>query len=269
MAYDVKMKVFYDGRAVYQISRNPIIGVKGRKLKEKRIEGVYEGEKEQDNAERSMRRIKEQIYNAVHNNKWEFFMTVTFNAQKIDRYNWDEIRKRHSEMLKNLKKRKCPNLQYIFVPELHKDGAVHFHALLMGVEGLTLRNSGKKDKYKRVIYNIDEFNLGFNTLTRIADPSKAGTYITKYITKELVTGLTGKRYWLSRGLNELQVSKILVGEIHEKEKLIEDLVNDDNFAGYHFKKIETDEFSNTYTYIVTHPGADGQSNLHKNFAPRG
>lgn len=268
MAYDVKIKSYYDGRAVYQIARNPIRGIKGRKIKEKRIQVDSEGENEQNNIDRSMRRIKEQIYNAVHNNPWEFFMTVTFNGEKVDRYNWEEIRKKHAKMLNNLKQRKCPNLQYIFVPELHKDGAIHFHALVMGLDGLTLLNSGKKDKYKRVIYNVSEFNLGFNTLTRIADPSKAGTYITKYITKDMYTGLKGKRYWISRGLNELNVTKVLVGLSLDKEKLVEDLLNDDSFAGYHSKKIETDEYSNSFTYIVTHPGANGHENRVKNFASR-
>jgi hypothetical protein len=207
-----------------------------------------------DNMMRSLRRAKQGAYDIVHNNTWDYFVTITFNGQVVDRYNYESVAKKLSQTLKNIKKRQAKQLQYIFVPECHKDGAIHFHGLINGVEGLEIYDSGKKDSTRRKIYKSDEFEkLGFTDLSEIRDSSKAGTYILKYMTKSMGFQLEGKKYWASRGLNELEVHHIMIGNIEQKKELIEDLFASGTVVSHLRRDIETDEFANSYTYIVTQP----------------
>lgn len=161
----------------------------------------------------SLQRTKTQIIDLAKNNKWDLFITVTFDKEKVDRYNYDTVAKRFSKLLNNIKYRKCPNLKYILVPELHKNGAVHFHGLLSGSDLLKLVDSGLKTDKGQNIYNITDFNLGFTTATTITDTKKASYYISKYITKELVAvSFNKKRFWRSRGLKLPKTSVKLYNE---------------------------------------------------------
>jgi hypothetical protein len=241
------------------ISSNPIVGfsaVHKSKKSNKDIDFTdcipdYPNvEKEIDNERRSRTRTKQAIYDIAFNNAWEYFITVTFDSSKVDRYNYDEVRKKYIIMLSNLKQRKYPNLQYIFVPELHKDGAVHFHGLLCNADELELIDSGKKDRRNRKIFNAPDFKLGFNTLTKICDPAKAATYLSKYITKE-THALQGKKYWNSTGLNQLQVDKYFIGDDEIKKELKTQLIESADFAGLHTSKIETSSYCNAFEYILT------------------
>lgn len=259
--YNVKIKSFYDGRKVYQFSTFPITGKKGGSGKKIEGEPLRTGKVEL--LERAHRRTKQEIYDIAFNNPWEYFVTVTFDGQKVDRYNYQEVSKKYSQMLKNLKKRKCPNLEYIFVPELHKDDAIHFHGLIKGADGLPMKNSGKRDGAGRTIFNSDEFKLGFNTLTRIGDPAKAATYISKYISKDICYLLPGKHYWHSRGLQKVEEKKMLYIDADKKQELINDLFESDNLAGYYHTSVETSSYKNDFTYMITHPGADGKATRKK------
>ena len=251
MAYDLRVKTYYDGRVAYMISENPIVGVKTEKE-------LGDGEKSklsyEDDMMRSLRRSKQAAYDIVHNNKWDYFVTITFNGQVVDRYNYESVAKKLSKTLNNIKSRKAVNLQYVLVPELHDDGAIHFHGLINGVDGLEIYDSGKKDKDRRKIYKSDEFEkLGFTDLSEIRDSSKAGTYILKYMTKTMGCFLQGKKFWSSRGLNKLQVHKLMIGSSEQKKEFIEDLLASGAVVSHHKRKIETEEFSNNYEYIVTQP----------------
>jgi len=248
------MKTYHDGRVAYMISENPIVGVSTEKV-------LGDGEKSSismiDDMMRSLRRAKQGAYDIVHNNKWDYFVTITFNSQVVDRHNYEAVAKKLSQTLNNIKKRKAPNLQYIVVPECHKDGAIHFHGLINGVEGLEIYDSGKKDQDRRKIYKSDEFEkLGFTDLSEIRDSSKAGTYILKYMTKSMGFQLEGKKYWASRGLNKLVIHKIMIGSSEQKKELIEDLLASGTVVSHHKREIDTDEFSNSYTYIVTQPACE-------------
>lgn len=260
--YNIKIKTYYDGRKVFILSEKPIVATerplkkKGR-VAEKEIDFtdcIPDDEilqnRQLDNERRSVTRTKQAIFDVAHNNPWEYFLTVTFDSAKVDRYNYEEVRKKYIKLLSNLKQRKCPNMEYIFVPEQHKDGAIHFHGLIHSADGLTLVDSGKRDRKNRVIYNAPDFSLGFNTITKIGDPSKAGTYISKYITKD-TNELTGKKYWISKGLNQVEIEKMLVSD-EMKNELEQQLINNVDFAGIRISKIETSSYSNTFTYIVTH-----------------
>lgn len=161
----------------------------------------------------SMRRTKSKVYNYAKCNNWDYFVTFTFSKEKIDRYDYDQCVTKLSQWLKNLRKR-SPGLSYLVVPEQHKDGAWHFHGLFAGLEESEIVWSGKyvirkesgngRTKFRmtdRKIYRIGRYRLGFMTATEIQDKQKVVSYITKYITKDMMRDLSGKkRYWCSRNL---------------------------------------------------------------------
>lgn len=152
----------------------------------------------------SYKRCRNTIYKLACNNKpWDYFVTFTFNSEKVDRYKFSEVSKKLSKWIDNIKQKYgCKNIGYIVVPELHKDGAWHFHGLFKNCDGMNFVDSGKKDKAGRTIYNISKYKFGFTTATKLTDVDKATSYILKYISKDLFGDeLKGKkRYWRSKNL---------------------------------------------------------------------
>ena len=69
----------------------------------------------------SLKRTKNTIYNIARSHEWKWFVTFTFNREKTDASDFDGVMKKMSVNLRNTKQRKCPNLKYIVVPELHAD----------------------------------------------------------------------------------------------------------------------------------------------------
>ncbi len=123
------------------------------------------------------------------------FVTLTLDESKIDRYDYSEIVKNLNTWLDNRVRRN--GLKYLVIPELHKDGAVHFHGLFNDV--LDRRFSGVVQKGKRV-FNLPDWTLGFTNCMRITgnDATKKVTeYVLKYITK--TADKVGGRYYLHGG----------------------------------------------------------------------
>lgn len=165
----------------------------------------------------SLTRTKQKIYEYAFANDWTngLFFTITFNPELVDSFNYDECYKRVYQFLKNVK-RQNPEFKYIFVPELHKSGRIHFHGIGTNCDKLELKDSGKTKKGKK-IYNISSrtFKYGFTTVSKIEDTEKVSNYITKYITKELISATKGKhRYLYSKNLEVPTVENVMV---HDKE----------------------------------------------------
>lgn len=174
----------------------------------------------------SLKRSKQKIYDIARANEWEYFITLTFDPIKVDRYDYDDCTKKLIKWLSNTKQRLNPDFRYLIVPERHKDGAFHFHGLISACEGLKITPSGRYDKKGSAIYNIGSYGLGFTTATKVQNNAAVTKYITKYTTKELVQHLKGKRkYWASRNCDNPIVEDFLLdrstqGLLHEE--LIED-----------------------------------------------
>ena len=103
--------------------------------------------------------------------------------------------------LDNLVRRK--GFKYVLVPELHKDGAIHFHGFVNS-ESLSLSDSGYFAKDKN-IYNVLSFPFGFSTLIKIGsnfnERAKVSNYIRKYITKDIKSSIGGRFYLHGGKLN--------------------------------------------------------------------
>ena len=182
---------------------------------------LYEVMKEYSHKE-SMKRAKAKVFDYAMSNSWDYFVTLTFNKEKVDRYDYDSCVKAMKSFLKYARRRN-PDFKYILVPELHEDGAFHFHGLFADCPNLPMTDSGHKDKKRRTVYNIDGYKYGFTTVTKVTDSKAAGNYMTKYITKALCAVSKGrKRYWKSRNLNEPRVETICI-QFPDKEVALDTL----------------------------------------------
>lgn len=151
----------------------------------------------------SVNRTRQSIYSICRSNTWEYFVTLTFNPDKIDSTDYDTVVKSLSKYLEYIKSKYSPELKYILVPELHADGKkFHFHGLFSNIGNLKLLDSGIV-KNGSVIYNIDSYKKGFSTVSIVRDSLRASGYLLKYITKDLCSVTKNrKRYWCSKNLNK-------------------------------------------------------------------
>lgn len=145
---------------------------------------------------RSLRRTKQSIYKISRANDWHFFATFTLKDESY-RYDFLLSTKKLRTWLNNFKKRFCADLQYIVVPEFHKDGAIHFHALLQSATLFTLLKTRWCDKNK---FYLPLYKLGISELEKVKDRYRVSNYICKYITKELQSYSGKQRYFRSQGL---------------------------------------------------------------------
>lgn len=161
----------------------------------------------------SVNRTKQSIYEITRSNTWDWFVTLTFDRNKIDSSDYDLLLKKTRKWLNHVKNRKCPDMKYIIVPELHSDGIhYHFHGLFANCDGLEMEYSGVKQNGKKV-YNILDFKYGFSTATKVQDTKKVSSYISKYITKDLENHIKGKRrYIASNNCKKAQIVDYLMTE---------------------------------------------------------
>lgn len=150
-------------------------------------------------ADSNLCRARSTVRNLILCNPFDYFCTFTFNAEKIDRYNFKACQKRITELFKNYKARYAPNFRYLIIPEFHKDGAVHFHGMVSGIADgdLTVPEQiWKRDKktdtlilvpntQKYVDWQYYSKKLGFFSCSAVRNHEACASYVTKYITKDL------------------------------------------------------------------------------------
>lgn len=181
------------------------------------------GFKSEESKRVSMSRTKSQIYHIARSNIWEWFVTLTLDKNKIDRYDFDLISKKVRKWFDNLRQRKAPGLYYLIVPERHKNGAWHFHALIGGCAGLSFVESGRLDKEGNTIYNFENWKFGFSTASKVRDTSRVSSYIAKYITKTLCDVTRGlQRYWASKNCKRAVIEEyfLTAEELDEYKKYL-------------------------------------------------
>ncbi len=147
---------------------------------------------------RSMRRARTKVRDLALSNSFKWFVTLTLDQTKVDRYDVKEVTKKLNRWLSNQVTRQ--GLKYILVPEHHKDGAIHFHGFFSG--GLDAVDSGLTDRGGHSIYNLPQWKLGFTTAIELyGDYSQAVGYVCKYIGKA-GTDKVGGRWYYSGGALE-------------------------------------------------------------------
>ena len=161
----------------------------------------------------SLTRSIHKVYDLARNNVWEWFFTFTLNDNAVnDKFDYEDCSKKVCKWFNNIRLRICPNIKYLIIPEKHKTGAWHFHALVSNcdeLEFIVAKNNQEfvKDEFGNIktnkkgqpirnkhfgddlrvsypdgnyIYNIANYNIdryGFSTATKIIDTKKATSYI--------------------------------------------------------------------------------------------
>ena len=119
----------YPSVAVLQVANDDIFRDAGYEARTRLYSVASKGNA--DNPERSMQssrsRAKATVRDIALCNHFAYFFTGTLSKDEIDRYDAALVGKRVQTFLKNASYRK--GFQYVLVPELHKDGAIHFHGL--------------------------------------------------------------------------------------------------------------------------------------------
>lgn len=178
------------------------------------------GEGKTDAAEcvaRSKRRARAAVQDIALSNEFRYFVTLTLDKSKVNRYDAKEVTAKLNNWLDNNVRRR--GLKYVLVPELHKDGAIHYHGFfndaLPVVDSGTLDTGRAKPRKPRseaqrarlladgahVVYNLPNWSLGFSTAIELyGDYRKAVNYVLKYITK--ATDKVGGRWYYSGGALE-------------------------------------------------------------------
>lgn len=147
---------------------------------------------EGDDMARSMRRARAQLRRLALANQFEYFVTLTLDPERIDRYDGAAVTKALSRWCDNMVRRH--GLRYILVPERHKDGAFHFHGFFAG-DGLQAVDSGVEWD-GRAVYNLPQWTLGFTTAQRLyGEYSAAVGYCCKYIGKQEGERPLGRWYY--------------------------------------------------------------------------
>ncbi len=192
----------------------------GEEHENKRITGqITEPERKQQLTEQAFR-IKRKVKYYLQANQFTLFWTLTFNDQKVNAKNYVYSRKRLQAWLK-YQREKFGKFAYLFIPELHPEsGRIHFHGVTGGLDPpLTVARypkSGRRIVKNGVqIFNANNWQNGFSTVSAIQDKNKAASYIAKYVTKELMllpTAYHQPRYFVSRGLKRPTVSYRKISE---------------------------------------------------------
>lgn len=146
----------------------------------------------------SLNRTKILVRDIVLCNDFDLFCTFTFDPSKVNRYNYGQCYGKISRWLHH-QKDKAPDLKYLVVPEQHKDGAWHFHALIANYNG-SLRDSKHRSGSGRRVYNITSYRSGFSTAVEIDNREAVASYVTKYITKDFIKTFNKRRFFCSRNL---------------------------------------------------------------------
>ena len=149
-----------------------------------------------DRTNEMIRIHRDRVRDIVLMNDFTHFLTITINPEKFDSFDIDIVRKKLSKWLHHQTERK--GLKYVLIPEYHKSGRIHAHALVNDV--FKFVDSGKRTKSGKVIYNCPEWRNGFTTAIPLDNQKmRVANYVVKYITKGS-DKIFGKFFWSSKNI---------------------------------------------------------------------
>lgn len=153
----------------------------------------------------NLRRAVNSAFDIAAMNPFTHFLTVTINPKNdlgLDRTDSEEVGKRVKKWLDN-RVQMWPGFLYLLLPELHKKGGIHCHALVAGLPSLvdsgtvicpgfnkpvaraTARKHGHDPDTLKTVYNVPSWTLGHSTAIALyGDSTNVAKYVTKYITKD-------------------------------------------------------------------------------------
>lgn len=233
--YTCREKFYPDGSCEILICDHPIFSERGWEH-EKNYSVVRRSrctdEASPEAVARSARRASAKVRDLALCNDFQTFVTLTLDASQIDRYDRAVIVKKMSTWCDNHVRR--DGLRYVLVPELHKDGALHFHGFFGWADALmrqrwcqpsgTISVPGRKGPVRirsdaherkllaeggRPVWNLPKWTLGFTTAIDIyGDYHQAVTYVCKYIRKQQDAGKICGRWYYHGGCDGHPVIKL-------------------------------------------------------------
>ena len=187
----------------------------------------------------SLSRTRAAVFELAACNPWEWFCTWTLADDRgFDRYDLGPWYKDFSQWVRNQRRLHGSALDYLIVPEGHKDGAWHLHALMMGLPRDRLRRFSASDhlpyrildriRAGESLYEWPAYRrkYGWCCLEPIRDPDRCASYIAKYVTKSFAgsLGRAAKMYYCSQGLARAEL--VWRGTWHVPEGYPWDFQND-------------------------------------------
>lgn len=205
--YNFKEKVYSNG--LVKLKKYSFDNIKGLPCNNSHNGKSTEKQLEQYLKKRVKER-REKIIDIAFSNSWKYFLTLTFDPKNKKYfplgYSHEQAIKLLTKWLNNQRK-KNKDMKYIIVSEFHKEsGHLHFHGLFSHVNwSLTEAINPKTNKSiilnDTQIYNLNDYTFGFSTISLIKDSSKVSIYLSKYITKDLISLKNRKVFWHSRNLS--------------------------------------------------------------------
>ncbi len=199
----------------------------------------------------SRKRSIQKFYNYSIANKWQYFLTLTFDPEHVNRYDDVEVIEKWSTFQKWLKKLN-PNAKIIVVPEYHEKEdengkrALHFHGFLSDCPNIRLEPAKNSKTGEYLFSNVDkspllhliDWKYGFSTVAVIPinnNNLRITNYMTKYMFKQSDrVGYGKKLYYHTRNLDMCNSENYLFPE-KDFKKIIEE---------YDLKEVKT---SNGFT----------------------
>lgn len=187
--------------------------------------GIEESTKKQSKGTINEKKLDENISRARATvfeyatcNHWTFWSTFTLDSKKYDRSNLEKFRQDFSQFMRNQgKKLKC-KIDYLLVPELHKDGKNwHMHGFIEGLPLTELKLFDQKQRIPKalkeklkngdLVYDWTAYRekFGFNDLEYVRNQEACSKYITKYFSKDIskdIQSLGAHLYYCSKGLKK-------------------------------------------------------------------
>ena len=205
--------------AYYTYHNNPELPKDMKKPKKPVVRGLND-----EKLPESISRTRSLIFELMMSNPWEFFMTLTLNGEKHARDDIDVFRNKFMVWLKNYNVRHKLSIKILFVPELHSDLVnYHGHGALMGLpmEHLTPYKLTDKLPVKTLqrlsmgyeLYRWDNYSdkFGFSELSPIRSIEKSASYISKYVSKDVLkspVAFNKRLFYASHGLRRAETLHI-------------------------------------------------------------
>ena len=171
----------------------------------------------------SLSRARRNVRELLLCNSWQYFVTLTLRE---NRYDLHAFKKAFSVWVGNFNKKYNTKLQYVVIPEEHKDGATHAHGVFAGVPESALCTN--EHGYLTIPYYENRF--GFISLSAIRDSRRCASYVAKYITKKPHSQLKKgeQMFFASHGLKRAEPlgvwcldEKLLPTEPHFQNEYVE------------------------------------------------
>lgn len=185
---------------------------------EREIFRRHKGTVNTEKLDNNLARTKGKIFEYAICNDFHYFVTLTLDPAKYDRYDLKKYIKDLGQFIRDYRKKYKCDIQYLLIPEQHKDGAWHMHGLIKGIPMEHL----KLNEYEFIDWEHYSNKFGYISLDIIKDVFRCAKYITKYVSKDLkYREVNSKAYYSSRGLKGAETMK--KGSLLASENL--DIIN--------------------------------------------